>query len=359
MNKIVFIGEAWGEQEVQYEFPFVGTAGQELFRLLHKTHHVPTGLDYKYCSPLRMMNLWLSSGITLLNVFNARPGKESNDVQLFYAHYRDNVPLDKSLPARRFGAANYHVRAAFSGHIYALRNKLLELKPNLIVPLGATACWALGLGEGIGRLRGFVHDTEYGKVLPTYHPAAVLRSWNLRVPVLFDLTKAHRECQFPEIRHPSRTIWTEPTPAECCQWWEERGRTAPLLALDIETIPALGQITEVGFASDPYHALHIPIAIDGKSFYSHRDEVAVWKFIKHACESEVPKIGQHLKYDIYWLWKELGIAVRNWQHDTMIASHAWQPELQKSLYELGSMWLDERSWKSIRQDSSKMTKDFE
>lgn len=359
MTKIALVGEAWDEQEHQYEHPFVGTAGQELYRLLHKTHHVPTGLDYKFCSPLRMMGLWASSGITLLNVFNARPGKESNDVQLFYAHVRDNVPLDKSLPSRRFGAANYHVRADMASHVYALREKLLGLRPNLIVHLGATACWALGLGEGIGRLRGFVHDTEYGKVLPTYHPSAVLRDWSRRVPVLFDLTKARRECEFPEIRQVEREIWTEPSPAECWTWWETYGKDAPLLAVDIETIPALQQITEVGFASDPRHALHIPIAIDAKSFYSHRDEVEIWKFVKHVCESAIPKIGQNLKYDIYWLWKEMGIAVRNWQHDTMIASHAWQPELDKSLYDLGSIWLDERSWKNIRRESSKSTKDFE
>lgn len=358
MTKLVLIGEAWGETEAQYEAPFLGPAGQELFRLLYRTHHHTIPLDYRHTSALKMLSLWTTAGIPLLNTFNTRPGRESNDIQLMFAHPRDNVPLDRTLPHRRFGASNLWCRADVSHHVHALRAKLEALKPNLIVPLGATACWALGLGEGIGRLRGFVTETPWGKALPTYHPAAILRNWSLRVPVLFDLTKARRECEFPDIRQMDREVWTEPSVADCWKWWEQWGQAAPLLAVDIETIPSMQQITEFGVASDSQHALHIPIAIDGKSFYSQQDEVRIWKFIKHVCECPTPKIGQNLQYDFYWLWKEMKITIRNWQHDTMVASHAWQPELDKSLYDLGAIFLDARSWKNIRHESTK-TKDFE
>jgi uracil-DNA glycosylase len=353
-NKIIFITEAWNEVEEQYASPLIGSAGQELYRCLHKTRFVSAPLDYRECSPLRMMRMWTSSNIQILSVFNARPGKESNDVQLFYASLRDNIPVDKSLPSRKVGSSNFHCRADTAHHVHTLHDRLRALQPNLIIPLGATATWALGLGPGISKLRGFVHQTEWGKCLPVYHPGAVLAKWPLRVPLLMDLTKARRECEFPEIRRVSREIWTEPSPGECYQWWEQHGRTASMLAFDIETERAPLQISEVGFASDPYHALHIPFVLDHKSHYNHTDEVALWKFVKMACESAVPKIGQNvIQYDSYWMLKQMGIQLRNVQHDTMILSHAWQPELGKSLYDLGAIFLDEASWKNIRKDSMK------
>jgi hypothetical protein len=82
--------------------------------------------------------------------------------------------------------------------------------------------------------------------------------------------------------------------------------------------------------------------------------LAAWDFVKMVCESDIPKIGQNVvQYDSYWLAKEFGIALKNVAEDTMTLSHAWQPELEKSLGFLGSIFLDERSWKSIRNDTSK------
>ena len=220
------------------------------------------------------------------------------------------------------------------------------------------------MGAAIGKLRGFVHKHELGKVLPTYHPSAVLRNWSLRVPTLFDLFKARRESKFPDIRLVEREIWAEPTIADLWNWWETHGSKSSLLALDIETLKAT-QITEVGFASDSGHALHIPFCWkDGKTYKQWwpdtKTEVQAWKFVRHVCESAVPKIGQNgVQYDCFMLAKCMGIVVNNYQHDTMQAAHALWPEMNKSLYDLGAMLLDEASWKSIRKDSSKGEKAFE
>lgn len=361
MTPCIFIGEAWGEAEARYEVPFVGSAGQELYRMLGQAGFHTQPLERYEVSPLTMMRRWSTFKHPLLNVFNARPAKDSNEVQLFYAHRKDNTPIDTSFGPRRFGSANYFVRADYAQHIRQLHERLQDLRPNLIIPLGATACWALGLGTSIGKLRGFVHETRFGKALPVYHPAAILRNWSLRAITLLDLTKARRELAYPEIRVIEREIWTEPTIDDLWLWWEQHGKHSPLLAVDIETL-RYQQISEVGFASDKQHALHIPFCWEDKSgrpsvfrqwWRRAEDEVKAWQFVKHVCESAAPKIGQNLKYDVYWLAKEMNIAVRNWTHDTMVACHAWQPELGKSLYDLGAMFLDERSWKSIRKDASK------
>ena len=72
------------------------------------------------------------------------------------------------------------------------------------------------------------------------------------------------------------------------------------------------------------------------------------------CESDTSKIGQNvIQYDAYWLLHDLGIQLRNVTHDTMTLAHAWQPELEKSLGFLGSIFLNEKDWKSIRKTVGK------
>lgn len=355
--KCVFVGEAWGEAEARFESPFLGAAGQELYSMLVQAGFTSANLPRYQVAPLTMRNKWASFPYPLLNVFNERPGKESNDVQLFYAHRKDNIPLDQSFGPRRFGAANFFLRESAAHHIRALHIELKHLKPNLIIPLGATACWALGLGASIKKLRGFVHETPFGKALPLYHPAAILRKWSLRTPTLLDLIKARRELQYPGFRLLPREIWTEPTISDLWNWWASCGSKSSLLAIDIETVRNQ-QISEVGFASDATHALHIPFFWEDNREYKQwwrtaKEEVQAWDFIEHVCRSSVSKIGQNLKYDAYWLAKEMGIPILNWAHDTMVGCHAWQPEMGKGLYDLGAIFLDERSWKSIRKESNK------
>jgi hypothetical protein len=183
----------------------------------------------------------------------------------------------------------------------------------------------------------------------------------LRVPTLFDLFKAKREAEFSDVRLVEREIWTEPTIADLWQWWETYGSKSQLLALDIETLKGV-QVAEVGFASDSQHALHIPFVWrEGKQYKQWwsdaKTEVEAWKFVKHVCKSPVPKITQNgPQYDAYLLAKIMGIVVNNLKHDTMQAAHAWMPEMGKGLRDLGAIFLDEMSWKSIRTDAGK---DFE
>ena len=123
------------------------------------------------------------------------------------------------------------------------------------------------------------------------------------------------------------------------------------------------QISEIGFAADSTHALHIPFVIEYKSGHqrgykswwpSVETELEAWQFVKMVCESDIPKVGQNVvQYDCYWMLKVLGIQVRNIAHDTMTMAHCWQPELEKNLGFLGSVFLNERAWKGIRTNVGK------
>ena len=315
MNRIVFVGEAWGKDEEMYKHPFVGAAGQELYRMLGQSGFPCEELPYHFVSPTKLIRLWKVFPYPLLNVFNCRPpdplGK--NNAEYFYASLSENTPVNRDIPRRKFGSANKWVKAEYADHVFQLHSSLQKLKPNLIIALGATALWALGLPTGIGKLRGSVVQSAYGKVLPIYHPAAILRNWGLRTISLLDFHKAGREAEYPEIKTKNREIWTEPTISDLYTWWDKYGSQSSLLAFDIETI-RYRQISEIGLAADPEHALHIPFVIEQNKHYQSwwpdvATEAKAWQFVRMVCESDIPKIGQNvLQYDTYWMLKEMGIA---------------------------------------------------
>jgi uracil-DNA glycosylase len=350
-NKIVFVGEAWGEQEEVLKHPFVGTAGQELLRMLYHAGYPCEFLPYNFSSPVRMVRLWEKFPYTLLNVFNAKP--PNNDVEFFYT----NEKTQSAFNSRRFDRISY-LKPEYESHVVKLHAALKRISPNIIVALGNTALWALGLPPTISKLRGSVINSPFGKTLPTYHPASVLRKWEQRVITILDLHKALRESKFPEIKTLSREIWTQPSIEDLYKWWELHGSKAELLAFDIETV-FNRQISEISLASDSIHALHIPFFWkENKKFVNYwpdsKAELTAWRFIKMALESPIPKIGQNCcQYDAYWLAKEMKIGVKNIRHDTMQLSHAWALELEKNLGFLGSIFLDERSWKHIRTETTK------
>lgn len=350
-TKFVIVGEAWDQQETTLQYPFVGSAGQELFRLLHGAGYPVPFLPYTFNSPVRMMNLWEKSGIDLLTVFNSHPPE--NNIEFFYTR----EPSTAFAP-RRFDNRIHYVKPEYEFHIKLLHETLYKLKPNIVIALGNTSSWALGLPPSISKLRGNVVESSFGKVLPTHHPSSVLRNWSQRIITILDLHKALRESESPTISTLPREIWTRPGIEDCYRWWELYGSKAELLAFDIETI-LNRQISEISFASDSTHALHIPFFYKENKQYINwwpdtASEVKAWKFVKMVLESDVPKIGQNCtQYDAYWLLKEMNIAVKNIQHDTMQLSHAWALELEKNLRFLGSIFLSEREWKNIRTDMGK------
>ena len=347
----VFITDCWGEQDSTWKVPLVGSAGCDFARMLAQAGWPADAPAYKFISAASMLPRWRNFPHEILSVFPLRP--LGDDIEVLYAHAAD-ADVDRSLPVRKFGSSNKYIRTEYAQHVHDLRAKILDQRPNVVVALGATPTWTLGLGASITKLRGYVYETEFGKVLPTYHPSSVLRKWSNRIVSVVDLHKALRESAFSEIRQVAREIWTEPTIEDLWVWWEMYGSKADRIAVDIETVRRQ-QISEVGFAASPTQALHIPFVYQAGGQWvswwkTKEEEVKAWKFVKHVCESETPKLGQNvIQYDAFWLAKEMGISIHNISHDTMQMAHAWSPEMQKSLGFLGSFFLDVASWKQIRK----------
>lgn len=141
--KLLFIGEAPGEEEDLMGEPFVGRAGMLLTRIINAM-----GLERKE--------------VYIANCIKCRPPQ--------------NRPPD-------------------SNELKACEEYLIEqvniIKPKLICALGKYAAWnLLKREEPISTLRGKLYEFNTVKVIPTFHPAYLLRNPKDKALVWEDMKKA-------------------------------------------------------------------------------------------------------------------------------------------------------------------------
>lgn len=352
MPKIVLVGEAYGAKEELFQHPFVGSSGKELATMLYEVGLGPELVPY--ASELDMLSHWKKVreeyDIDITNVFSCRP--QDNKIELFFANAKEGV---RTLPPVKPGK---YLRADLYPHLETLWRFLEEAKPNLIIALGNTACWAV-LGESkITALRGTIKlSPRFGvKVLPTYHPAAILREWKLRPIVLTDLTKAKSEAASSGVTRTERWMTIEPTLEEISEWFQ---RPAEYYAVDIEN-PYRKQISMIGFARSPADALVVPFADETKPGGSYwptvEEEIAAWRLVATALASPVPKIFQNGVYDVTHLLNA-GFRPANLIGDTMLYHHALYPEMLKGLGFLGSIYSSEIAWKPMGRKGNNLKRD--
>lgn len=358
MTRIVILGEAYGETEALINKPFVGSSGFELLRMLSDSGILTLTPDDREDLKRRWFEsepakaawatakVWINheSEIYPTNVFNLRP--EKNDIDaLTTTATGDHL----GLPPIRAGK---YIRREFLPEIERVGKELADHAPNLIIALGATAAWYLLHSSGISKIRGTISQSFDGryKVLPVYHPAAVLRDWSLRPVTVLDLAKAKREAEFPEVRRPKRTLYMEPTLEDLEWYWHNFLKDAKIISFDIET--AGDQITCIGFAATIDRALIIPFVDyrkpEGSYWPSLQHEAQAWAFVRRVLQSRARKVGQNLMYDCTFLWKQYGIWTENVTDDTMLLHHILQPESEKGLGFLGSVYTNEPAWKLMR-----------
>ncbi|HBA60472.1 MAG TPA: uracil-DNA glycosylase [Elusimicrobia bacterium] len=150
--KVVFVGEGPGFQEDHRGEPFVGRSGQ----LLDKIIETVLGLK--------------RSDVYIANIVKCHPMKNPETPE---AHGNDRPPTPEEISACR----------------PYLDEQLRLIKPACIVTLGSVATKVLlGIDKGISTVRGRSYDYPvelFGPghpitVIPTYHPAALLRNPNLK-----------------------------------------------------------------------------------------------------------------------------------------------------------------------------------
>lgn len=337
MTTIAIIGEAWGESEERERSPFVGASGFELTRMLSEA-----GVSRADCF--------------LTNVFNLRP--RGNDITELCGGKANAIPGYPPL------AKSKYVQAKYLPELERLADELVSINPNLILALGNTPLWSMLGRTGISKLRGTTalstHTVSGFKVLATYHPAAVLRQWEMRPLVVADFIKAERESHYAELRRLRREIWIEPTLNDIRQFKAEYIDRCNRLAVDIET--AGSQVTCIGFAPDQRVSIVIPFVDSrrvGRSYWSSlNDEREAWEIVRRILADEgTNKVLQNGLYDIAFLWRACGLVVKNAAEDTMLLHHALQPEMKKGLGFLASVYTSEQAWKEMRSKHETIKRD--
>lgn len=319
--RILIVGEAPGADEERLHAPFVGSSGQLLDRMLAEA-----GIARSACR--------------VTNVCRERP--PGNRVELWMPRTK-KAQHESALagwPTCRGRVIHPHVARGLE----LLDAEIEAVQPALIIALGNTALWALTGLDSVSKWRGSTLESPYGLVIPTLHPASVLRQWTTRPIVVQDLRRAAASLQ----RYPHKPRWdfqVRPSMPEVRETldrlYSEAGNVEHLkLAVDIET--RAGHIACLGIAWSDHEAICIPLLCVERpeGYWSMEDEAEiVWMLYRLLTHRNVLCVGQNFIYDSQYI-------LRHWHftpskvRDTMVAQHVCFPGMPKSLDHIASMYCD-------------------
>lgn len=365
MSKPIFLlGEAKGRNEDKIDAGFVGASGIELLRMLDEASIIElTSEDRSFISkfyltgdPIHIDMIWrMHPEVHRSNVFQQHP--PGNNLANFCGPKKDGIP--------GFGPLiKGYVNKGYEHELDRLADEILAVDPHLILCLGNTPLWALTNKTAVSKRRGTTivstHTVSGYKLLGTYHPAAVLRQWELRPVTVIDFIKAKREAEYPDVRRPKCEIWIEPGIADIETFITRYVLGCKILSVDIETSGT--RITEIGFSPRPDLAIVIPFDDNRRKdrcYWSDKGiERKVWEIVKRVlADRTIRKLFQNGLYDIAFLWRAYGIKTYGAEEDTMLLHHALQPESLKSLGFLGSIYTDHGPWKTERGKSFTIKRD--
>lgn len=290
-KKILVVGEAPGAEEDERGTQFAGNSGREVEKAFRK------------------------AGITL----------------------RDDCWLDNALACHPAKGKIPHDHAIADCRPHVIRT-VTELKPEVIVLLGGAACESL-LGwlwkedvSGVTRWAGYriPHRGLNAWICPTYHPAYLQYE---KSPVPQMQFEQHVRAA-AKLKGRPYAIPPQPDTDFCENVLDDRRmaevirnvsesaeRTGMPVAFDYETttakphgphaeiytcsIAATEEVTGTDFAwSFPWRGKVIPAM---KEFFAN---------------PKVKKVGSNIKFEMTWTSWHLGVDVRGWQRDTMLAAHA-------------------------------------
>lgn len=287
-STILFVGDFPGEDDEDGGRPFLGRDGQLLFSTL---------ANFGYSR----------STVSLAYVCNYRP-----------YYNQSNTP-------------------ALEEGILTLMQMLEANKFNVIVPLGKEAFEAVAniLGDdnpqSLNRVRGSILDINGQKVIATFHPSFILRVPSAYPTFYLDLQRVAEEAKSPEIQRSKRDYYIVEDALQASEWCDKLC-AASKLAVDIETIRDSNKILCIGFATSPQEAVVFP--------YTPEYRQAIETILAY----NNTKIFHFGIFDTLVL-RSNGLIVQGYTEDTHIAQHIIEPELERSLEYLTSIYTKEPPYK--------------
>lgn len=303
--RIMFIGEAYGKNEEIQGKPFVGAAGNTLNELC-----LQSGID-----PARAY---------FTNLVNQRP--PDNDLSNWVTK---GIPNDLMLEGME-----------------SLQAEIREVNPNVIVPLGNWALWALyptkwnhkeNRPMRILDYRGYLMESKKlvpgMKMIPTVHPSFILQGgYKYRGLCQIDLQRARAESGHPRINRSLRNIQVDPRGYERELCFQRLMTEGQFISVDIEYLGS--KLLCIGFSTNSHWACTIVI----------RDPSDV-AWCRSVIESGRPLLAQNAMFDFGILDWHYGInGFQYLVYDTMVAAYNINIEFPKDLGFLGGLYTDLHPW---------------
>jgi len=207
--------------------------------------------------------------------------------------------------------------------------QIYDLQPRLILLLGDKAIesmlshrWARNL-PGIGGMRGLVWPDQESKcwVAPIFHPSWILKQKRDEVAKLIwlqDVANAMKQLH-------------EPLPD-----WQEMGSCVEVIKTEEKALDLIEKLTQkptkyLAFDYEttglkPYDTGHqlvcVSLAITPTKCFSFMLTPVINSALAKLLEtSRSRKIASNIKFEDTWTHEKLGVRVRNWYWDTMLAAH--------------------------------------
>lgn len=309
--KIAVVGEAPGAEEEREGRPFVGGSGKVLDGMLSRA-----GIRREECF--------------FTNVLKCRP--PNNDI---------------TTPA---------AAAAIRLCSTQLKEELSALRSNVIAAVGATALSTIMGHDGlkISTARGAIIQSPYGKLIPTYHPAYIMRNWDEYITSIYDWRKVKRHSEFAGYTPLNERFVTFPTVDQVelfCRGILADGRYSEL-AIDLETYfcdsPFQTPIKLLGMATGPEEAYVIPFITESGNLYWQTDDDARRVIMAVASVLESPQVTKwfhNALFDVPILMNH-GFTVVGPVMDAMVGHSIVFNHLPHSLQYLVSIYADYHPWKA-------------
>jgi len=308
---ILLIGEAPGENEERDGVPFVGGAGRILNGLLRTAN-----IDRGTCR--------------IDNVLQCRPPNNSMKTN--------------------------EARQALEHCIPRFLSRLHQVHPMVTVPMGNTALNALGFYYPISKARGAVMRSPHGRIIPTWHPAYIMRQWHEYLTAQYDWKKIKRhsegylgQIEPPEFFHIKPNIIDVEMFEK--QVSEQALRGEVVLGIDLETYeidnPQNIPIKVCGIATNERTVMVIPFITESGNYYwgTHDEAIRAIMAIGRILENpRIVKMFHNALFDVQVLMNH-GWHVVPPIFDTMIAQFLICHLLPQSLAYLVSIHTDYPPWK--------------
>lgn len=324
-SEILVVAESYGRNEQRLQKPLVGESGRDFDRLLAEAKIA-------------------SNNIFFTNIINERPA--GNDMTKFF-HKTKDARYAKATELKGL----YPQENVLEG-LRKLKAIIAAVQPRLIIGLGNYTLWGLTddcfniaddngykTPTGIGNWRGSQLYTshEFGRIpfLPTYHPAAALRTHAWRYMIQHDLRTRVKQAfngtwEEPEYDFTIRPSFEQAT-GKLLQYLQAVEHGPLDLVLDLETSISKRLISCIGFASSMRDAICIPFLShtsnysEGCNYWPEHEEYEIVQLIRQLLSHpNLYLIGHNLLFDLQYIIDQLFVKPTI-AFDTMIGQHTLWP----------------------------------